>query len=275
VVSLLWYFGALRAQVGPGYHLEGSVSLAVPVSGLKMTNLVFPVAVAPAVKVSRDILMQRPKGVENVVMLKAVRRNFPATNIAVFGRDGRLYSFNLFYVEDTAVLTFRVVVDGPVASGLAADRSVIFTGLPVDGVKLDSDAVMLAARRRFLKGSVSAAGVRLRLKGFYLRDGLLWMCLRVEDRVQVGFTPSYMRVFIEDKKKVKRTASQDVVLLPVYPARLGPVAGDGSVSVAAGFVPFALARGKRLVVEMADEAGGRVLVLRVKGKKVLKAKEVH
>jgi hypothetical protein len=94
----------------------------------------------------------------------------------------------------------------------------------------------------------------------------------LEDKVLVGFTPSYMRVFIEDRKKVKRMASQDVAVVPVYAAHLGPVAGNTSVSLAEGFAPFALAKGKRLVVEMADGPGGRVLVLRVKGKKLLRAR---
>ena len=87
----------------------------------------------------------------------------------------------------------------------------------------------------------------------------------------MGFSPLYMRVMVEDKKRIKRMASQDVAVVPVYAAVLGPVAGRGSVSYAEGFTPFALAAGKRLVVEVGD-GGGRVLVLRIKAKNVLKAR---
>ena len=303
VVSLLVGVLVQAQVVSPGYHLEGTVGLSVPVSGLKMTNLVFPVAVWPAVKVSRDVLMQRPKGIENVIELKAMRRNFPETNISVYGRDGRLYSFVLHYVEDTAVLNFRVVVDGAsilpagVSAGLGAvggvvagssatpgsvggiaglsDRAVIFTGLPVDGVTLDSDAVMLARRRGLIGRSVVVSGLRLWLKGVYLRDSLLWICLGMYNRTPIGFAPAYLRVYVEDKKRIKRTASQQVTVVPVYPPRLAAVRGNSGASLALGLTPFVPARGKRLVVEMADSSGGRVLVLRVKGKKVLVAKVVE
>ena len=289
VVSLLVGVLVQAQVVSPGYHLEGTVGLSVPVSGLKMTNLVFPVAVWPAVKVSRDVLMQRPKGIENVIELKAMRRNFPETNISVYGRDGRLYSFVLHDVEDTAVLNFRVVVDGAsilpagVSAGLGAvggvvarsDRAVIFTGLPVDGVTLDSDAVMLARRRGLIGRSVVVSGLRLWLKGVYLRDSLLWICLGMYNRTPIGFAPAYLRVYVEDKKRIKRTASQQVTVVPVYPPRLAAVRGNSGASLALGLTPFVPARGKRLVVEMADSSGGRVLVLRVKGKKVLVAKVVE
>src|ERR1700744_3264691 len=112
-----------HAGYSQAFDLVGMPSRAVPVSGTKMTNLVFPVALETGVKVSRDVLVQRPRGVDNVIELKAVRRNFAPTNLSVFGKDGRLYSFELRYVEDTAVLSFRIVPGaGPVLK---------LTGLPV------------------------------------------------------------------------------------------------------------------------------------------------
>ena len=113
LAGMVWGMGVFAQVDSPGYHLEGTVSLQVPVSGMKMTNLKFPVGVASAVKVSKDVLMQRPKGVSNVIELKALRRNFPVTNITVYGLDGVNYSFALHFVEDTSVLNFQVVKDGP------------------------------------------------------------------------------------------------------------------------------------------------------------------
>src|SRR5580692_10779641 len=107
-LGLLLSVGAWAQTDSGGYRLVGMKVLRVPVTVYKMTNLVFPVGISPVVKVSRDILMARPKGVENVLELKAVRPNFPETNVSVYGRDGRLYSFVLFYTADTGVLNFRV-----------------------------------------------------------------------------------------------------------------------------------------------------------------------
>jgi hypothetical protein len=276
----------MNAQTNlPGYHLEGSVSLSVPVSGMKMTNLVFPVAVASAVKVSRDVMMQRPKGVRNVIELKAIRRNFPATNITVYGTDGVEYSFALHFVEDTSVLNFRVVsdalrgVDGPrdVASPSRSqnrDHPIQLSGVPVNWTRLDSDAMELAGRRPYLKANVSSGGVRMQLNGIYLRDSLLWLALALRNRVGIGFTPSFMRIYLEDRKEIKRTASQQAPIIPIFPAQLATLPGKDTQYLAAGMTPFVPAKGKRLVVELSDADGGRVLVLKVKAKTVLKAREV-
>jgi len=262
----------------PGYHLEGSVSLSVPVSGTKMTNLVFPVAIASAVKVSRDVMMQRPKGVRNVIELKAARRNFPATNITVYGADGVEYSFALHFVEDTTVLNFRVIAEATsrAVGGLPGCREhpIMLAGLPVAWTRLDSDAVQLAGRRPFLKGSVSAGGVCLRLKGIYLHDSLLWLALALRNRVGIGFTPSFVRVYVEDRKEISRTASQQVPIKPIFPAQPAPLPGRGTEGFAMGMTPFVPGKGKRLVVELSDADGGRVLALKVKAKTVLKAREV-
>jgi hypothetical protein len=276
VMGWMGMSGAVRAQ-DAGFHLEGMVSRSVPVTVSKMTNLVFPVPVASGVKVSRDILAQKPRGVENVIELKAMRRDFLPTNFSVYGKDGALYSFDLRYVEDTAVLNFRVVRDGDLgavrSSGVGGP--VMLTGLPVSGVALDSDAVLLAGRRGFLHGSVASEGVRLRLRGIFLRDSLLWLSLRVTDGTMIAFRPVYVRVFVEDTKRVRRTASQRVEVSPVYTGMLPVVLGGGSGSLVLGLVPFAPGKGKRLVVELADAGGGRDLVLRVKGKRVLRARKVE
>jgi hypothetical protein len=263
----------------PGYHLEGSVSLSVPVSGMKMTNLIFPVTVASAVKVSPEVKMYRPRGIRNVIELKAARRNFRPTNITVYGMDGKEYSFTLYFVEDTSVLNFRVVgdVSPPGAGALGKDRDhpILLSGLPVPWTRLDSDAVQLAGRRPFLKGSVSAGGMRLRLNGIYLRDSLLWLALRLRNRVGIGFTPSFMRIYLEDRKEIKRTASQQVPIKPIFPAQPATLPGRATERFAAGLTPFVPGKAKRMVVELSDADGGRVLALKIKAKTVLKAREVR
>jgi conjugative transposon TraN protein len=262
-------FGLLLSHLGfsQGFDLVGMPSRSIPVSGTKMTNLVFPVAVETGVKVSHDVLVQRPKGIENVIELKAVRRNFAPTNLSVFGKDGRLYTFDLRYVEDTSVLSFQVVP--PSASGY----SVMLTSLPVNLARLDSDALSLGFGRPFLRRATRSEGIRLGLSGIYLRDSLMWFCFRVRNATQIGFYPAYLRMFIEDKKKVKRTATQEVDVVPVYPFHLRGIPGQESGSFVVGFVPFAVAKGKRVVVQLADQSGGRSLELVVKERTVLKARK--
>src|SRR6202000_3229243 len=107
-------------------------------------NIVFPASVRFAVKVTRDILAQKVRGVDNVIELKAMRRGFMPKTRSVYGVDDRLYSFVLKYVDDTAMLNYRVVL-----SDTGAD--IHLAALPVDGDKLNADAQQLTRQRGFLR----------------------------------------------------------------------------------------------------------------------------
>ena len=257
-----------RAQE-PGFHLEGMESRSLPVTGRKMTNVIFPVEIAAGVRVSRDVLVGKVKGVENVIELKALKRDFSPTNLAVYGKDGRLYSFVLHYVEDTSVLDYRVVRDGD--SGVTRVR---LTGWPVDPEQLRLDGRKLAGRESVLHWKAFADGLRLQLKGVYMLDSLLWLAIDLQDRTAIGFTPGSLRIYIEDKKKVKRTATQDVDADPVWSEPLGKVGGFDRQATAVSFRPFVVGRGKRLVIAVGDETGNRQVVLKVKGKVLLKARRL-
>jgi len=257
---------SLRAQE-PGFHLEGTGSPSLPVTGRKMTNVIFPIDIAAGVRVSRDVLVQKVRGIENVIELKALKRDFAPTNLSVFGKDGRFYSFVLRYVEDTTILDYRVVSDGD-----RGDVQVRLLGWPTSPERLRADGRMLASRRGFLHRRAVADGLRLALKGAYLRDSLLWLSLELQDRTVIGFPGGSLRIYSEDRKKIKRTATQELDMAPFFWEGFGGLRGRGRRVAAVALRPFVAGRGKRLVVEVSDPEGGRQVVLRVKGRLLLRAK---
>ncbi|MDP4218341.1 MAG: DUF4138 domain-containing protein, partial [Bacteroidota bacterium] len=172
-----------------------------------MTSLVFPVAVRAGIRVSRDVAIQKVAGVDNVLELKAMRRDFAPTNLAVFGADGKLYSFELYYIEKPRVLSFAVVDRGRVASAVPAKEAwdagrvrrtgeVMLSGLPADEVRLQRDADSLASLKGYLRKSVRNGGVTMRLKGIYYVDGLVWLALSFQNHSPIPYRPGYLRVFI-------------------------------------------------------------------------------
>jgi len=249
-----------------GFQLEGQGSITIPVTLNKMTNIVFPSAVRAGVKVSVDVLAQKVRGVENVIELKAMRRGLVPTNLSVYGADGRLYSFVLRYVEDTAVLNYRVILGG-------AGAAVRLSGVPVGESRLAADTALLVRQSAFLHGGVRSAGLRLRLRGIWLRDSLQWFCFSVRNRSAVAFGPVRVRVYLSDEARIKRRAVQEVEVPAVY-GGLGGVPGRQRVRFAVGFEPFIVPMGKRLVVELLGQ-DGRQLVLRVKGWEVLRMREAR
>ncbi len=268
---LLWVlcaglFFMVRGQ-DAGFHLEGMESRTLPVTGRKMTNVIFPVNILAGVRVSKDVLVEKVKGVENVIELKALRRDFAPTNLSIYGMDGRLYSFVLRYVEDTDILNYRVVSDGNVG-----EARVHLSGWPASPEQLRVDGRMLAGKRGFLHRRTAADGLRLALKGVYLRDSLLWLSFELRDRTAMGFSAGSMRVFTEDKKSVKRTATQELDITPVFSEGIGVLAGETRQATAVALRPFSVGRGRRLVIAISDGEDVRRVVLRVKGRLLLRAR---
>jgi hypothetical protein len=251
----------------PGFRLEGEASRYLPVTGRKMTNVIFPVEIAAGVRVSRDVFVQKVHGVENVIGLKALKRDFAPTSLAVYGKDGRLYSFVVHYVEDTSVLDYRVVTDG---KPFAAVR---LTEWPVSPEQLRVSGRILAKRKRFLHLRAADDRLSLRLKGTYLKDSLLWLSLEVRERSEMPFQFGLIELWSEDRKPVRRMASQRLVLSPVFVDGVGPIPARGLHSVMVALPQKLIARGKRLVVKVSDEDGDRELRLYVSRKMLLRARK--
>lgn len=117
-----------------------------------------------------------------------------------------------------------------------------------------------------------AEGMRLRLRGLWLSEGRLWFGLEWENRGAIGFRAGYARWFIRDRRQVRRTAIQELPLEPLSGGTPEGIAADSVVHSWTAFNPFALARDKELVLEVAEKGSGRVLELVIKHQELLKAK---
>ena len=252
----------VRAQTKPSFTLAALPAQPIPVSYNKMTNLVFPAPIRTGIKVSKEILVQKVKGVENVIELKAARPHFVATNLSVFGVDGRLYSFDLEYVDSPKVLSFLVVTTTALLS------PVELTGLPVNENELDTAAGYLTAKKGFFHRSTHNEKMRLQLRGIYCKDSLLWLVLHLNNHSLIPYHPGFLRLFIIDRTQVKRRAIQQVPVDPVY-AKL-PSSVKGRAAFAVGLPLFTLAKDKKLLLELVERGGGRVLTLPIGSKTLLK-----
>ena len=236
-----------------GYELLPLGAQAVPVSLHRVTSLVFPMAVRSGVRVSRDVQVEKVKGVENVLAIRAVRVGFVPTNLAVFGMDGRLYSFNLEYRDSAVVWQYRVEAVGD------AGRGLILTGLPADEERLRADARLMEAKR----------GV-----GVYFADSLTWIAGRLSSPGAGDFVVGRVRLFTEERKRVKRMAVQQAEVEAVY-ADWGGGSGKAAAGFALGYRGIVVSRGKRLVLEVAERDGGRVVRVRVRRKEIVVPKKLY
>ncbi len=246
---------AYAQTAAAGFTIENIGSQSIPVSFDKMTNIVFPIPIHPGARVNKDIQVQKLRGSENILILRAARKDFTPTNLAVYGEDGRLYSFDLHYIEDPPVLNFKVVGNG------TAEK------MPFE---IDAQAVLDQAPS--MHRIVQDQGTGLTFQGAWLLDGYLWFSFRLDNHSHIDFLPEHARFTIRDRHRVKRTAIQEIMLQPVYENPLQSVPGNSWLLFAIGFHPLTLAKDKQLLMQLGETGGGRNLSLIIRHNDLLKAK---
>lgn len=236
------------------FRLEAIPSVTIPVTESKMTNLVFPEAIQTGVKVSTEIMAQKVHGVDNVIEIKALRRHFTTTNLTIYGKDGQLYSFVLKYIDDTSVLSFRVLP--------ASTAPIQLSDLPTNTPTLRDDARQLEAQRQKLHLSTRTGHLSLRLTGVYSKDNLEWLTFKMTNRSALDFHPGNIRFYLQDKKKVRRRAIQELDIRPIFQDNPENITSKRRIAFAAAFNPFHIGKGKRLICEIRAK-DGRILIVKL------------
>jgi len=236
------------------FRLEPIPSVTIPVTVDKMTNLVFPDAIQPAVKVSAEIVAQKVHGVDNVIEIMALHRHFTTTNLTAYGKDGHLYSFVLKYVDDTAVLNFRIRPD--------SSTPIQISNLPAPLPILREDARELESHPPKLHSSTRSDHLSLRLTGVFSKDSLEWLTFRMTNTSSLNFHPETIRFYLQDKHQVRRRAIQEVDIQPVFHDQPEIITRAKCTSFSMAFDPFHIAKGKRLVCGIRGK-DGRIISLKL------------
>lgn len=233
----------------------------------KTTSVVFPFSIGSVDRGSKDVLAQKTKGVENVLQVKAGRKDFAETNLTVITADGTLHEFTVTYSDSPSVQTINVAdTDGGPSLILVRDAI--------------NEREIQKASRMALDGRVSGKIAKderfrttLTLQALYIRNDILYCRLHIRNRSSVNYDVKSLKFFIRDKKKVKRTSSQELELVPVY---VGNEATNINAFASATMVyavrKFTIPDGKALHIHLFEENGGRNLSLTIKNRHILKAK---
>ena len=270
VIGILIVSGKSFAQGGCSpFQLFPIGSQSLNVSSSFTSNIIFPFPLKGVDKGTRDIIIQKAKGVENILQIKASKGPFAETNLSVITSDGKFYSFIVGYSAHPNNLNFLVgYIDS--THKLVADLS--------DGglnAKTMSDARQLVlSAPPFIGKRSETERVSLELSGIYLTAGKLFFVLRFTNLSMVPYNASYIRFYIKDQHLAKRTAFQEQELVPVMEDALPAVKGGEQRTEVVAFDAFSIPDKKLLQIEAGDADGGRVVQLSIKSKILLKARAI-
>lgn len=233
-----------------------SVVAQVPslcISSNKTTSLIFPLSVKHVDRGSKDILVQQVKEAENILLVKAATAGFAETNLSVITEDGSLYTFSVCFDDHPLMWVYQLPIQKEASIAAYAN-----------GV-LDNPATM---------GGVCNKkwGVKAAVKGLYVKSGVFFCQLEIANNSNIDCALDYLRFYIRDQKKLKRTAVQEIELPVLYTAgNASLVKAKSSSVVVVAIDKFILPDRKYFAVEIGEKNGGRSLSLRMGNRHILKA----
>lgn len=226
----------------------------------KTTSIVFPYAIKSIDKGSPDVLMQKAKGVENILLVKAAKENFNQTNLTVVTADNRLYVFVLNYDESCPDLNIKAD-NTAVVSG-----NILFSTDNDNQKKIEQYASLALSKKKKLEGlKRSRFEMKLDVTGIFIHQDILYFRLLVGNNSKINYEIDQLRFFIRDRKKSKRTASQEIEVIPLYSTSASSVIPDKSeVNVVYAVSKFTIPEKKYLTIQLIEKNGGRHIEIDVK-----------
>ena len=253
-----------------GYTKKITYDRMIPPHGLEVTfdktcHVIFPAAIAYVDLGSANIIAGKADGAENVIRVKAAKRDFKGeTNMSVITEDGAYYSFNVKYACEPRILNVEMadfIHDGEAVNRPNNSMNIYLKELGNDSpmlVRLIMKSIWNENKRRVKHIGSKSFGIQFLLKGIYTHNGLLYFHTEVKNSSNVPFDVDYIIWKIVDKKVAKRTAIQEQVIQPLRTQNfVMNIKGKSSERTIWTMEKFTIPDDKRLVVELAEKNGGR------------------
>ncbi|WP_276374273.1 conjugative transposon protein TraN [Chryseolinea sp. H1M3-3] len=235
----------------------------------KTTSLVFPFPIKGVDRGSKEVLAQKAKGVENVLQLKAARRSFPETNVTVITADGNLHHFTVNYSDNPRTLCILK------SQRETNERPLLFP----DGVNAEQlSNISKRILDKHTRGSIRKDKkfmLRISLKDIYVNQNIILYKVQISNKSNVDYDIDALRFYIRDQQKVKRTATQEIEVYPIFlSGDAETVKGKSRVNVVYALPKFTIPDAKVLEIDLFEKNGGRNLKLKTSNAVILNAKTI-
>lgn len=238
------------------------------------TVLIFPAPVIQADRGHKDLIAQKQPGVENVLKIKAARKDFPPTNLHVFTANGRIYPFDVYYAPDPAQTTVDLAkLDTGTQANAGTRPAIEFSQIIVDRDQLATDMNLMKQTKPFFSTSTRKYRMKITLQAIYQKDNMLIFCLSMANHSTLPYDMDFTRLSIEDKHQAKRSSVQQREITPIQQDTLTTIPGDSAVKWAVAVPKFTIPDHRKMVIEVYEKNGGRQLTLEIKNRKLFKARK--
>ncbi len=250
----------------------------IEISSNKTTHVIFPFPIKSIDRGSLDVLAQKSPGADAVLQLKADHASIAPTNVTVITADNKLYSFLVVYDSMPQRLTISFdSTSFPLNNQthiIATNAAKLINGERPDEGTLQAVAILVAGKKKKeLRFQDSHERMSIRLMAIYIKNDVYYFSFRVSDRSNVSFSLESISFTVKDTKKMKRKASQEKAIEPLFQYGTEEIVGGHEQRKWVVALPkFTLEDNKHLFIQILEQDGGRNLSIEVQSKHLLSAR---
>lgn len=239
----------------------------ITITSTKTTALVFPSGILHVDRGAGEVLVQKVKETQNVLLVKAASAFERETNLSVLTSDGGLYSFAVCYDSTPSMQVYHFPKVGGGSEVMLGSQ-----GLTPEQVRLQ--ATSLLDNPSIVSGPKDSKwGMKLRVSGVYVRDNVLFLQLKLMNLSPIDYDIDLLNLFIRDRKKSKRTAVQEKKIIPLYTSgNITSVHGNDKTIIVLALPRFTIPDAKFLAIEVMEKNGGRHLKLKISNHTLIQAR---
>lgn len=266
----LLLFGTTSAQT---VALPSSAAIppySLSVGYNKTTVLLFPAPIKDADRGRQDVIVSRQPGVGNVLKVKAAHKDFEPSNLHVFTVDGRMYSFEITF-EAGGGGTFDLS-NLPSTRQAIRQAPLIFPEIEEGTPDTQLRLCKVEASQPFLRKSVRAHQLHLRLLSIHFDQDRLYFRYRIRNRSALPYHIDFTRMYISDGRQVKRTTAQQQEVIPDIATGNKVVPGHASADFVFVLKRFTIPKAKKFRLEVFEKDGGRDIQMEVRNRQLFKAR---
>jgi conjugative transposon TraN protein len=264
--TIFWWLGLVIITTATAFGQVENKTLTISFN--KTTSLIFPYTITSVDRGSKDVLAQKARGVENVLQVKAGRKEFQETNLTVITADGVLHQFTVSYSDSPATQTITVASSAVQSESLVLVKEVVNER----DIQFDTRRILTHSVRGKVDQQAKYEMV-LTLQDIFVRGNTMYYRLQIRNKSSINYDIKSLKFLVQDRKKVKRTSSQEIQVTPLYVDKKSDrIKGYASSTMIYAVNKFTIPDGKALLVNLFEENGGRNLSLRVDNKDILRAK---
>jgi conjugative transposon TraN protein len=258
-IILIYLIAVAASRMGMAQSLIDSVDISFS----KTTSMIFQYPIVNVDRGSPDLIAQKVEEAANILQMKARRRNFAVTNLTVITADGIVHHFYVSYSDHPVSQVYRIA-EGLIRAQFEGSRSDIEYEIATDRILNHRSSGVVAGDKGFR--------IKFAVKRIYVHDDMLFLSVYVRNNSNIKYDIQSLRFFIRDKKRLKRTASQEIELIPLYVRNeTKSVNGNGSAEMVFVFSKFTIPDLKTLDVELFERNGGRNLKLHLGNHSIVRA----